>query len=470
MRVAILHFHLRAGGVTRVIEMAHESLQNTGHEVLVISGEPVPIGCRLDPAGVEVVPELAYDVSASRWEELCSAVDAAMHRRWGAVADVLHFHNHSLGKNFALPLAVSRWAGEGRDLLLQVHDFAENGRPANYRRLLSELGGEAGLGACLYPVAPHVAYALLNSADQTRLRSAGLEGASVLLPNPVALPQGDGPVRPEELQAERLIVYPTRAIRRKNLGEALLWATQVGAGEKVVLTAAPVGAADLARMEEWRTFAESLRLPVIFDAQALLCRPTVDFLRGADLCLTTSVAEGFGMAFLEPWLADCPLAGRDLPGITADFRRTGLRFDGLYERLDIPVAFAGDVEAMIRTVLERLGQAYGFPVEGKDIQSSLSSVLRNGQVDFGRLDESAQRRIIADVAQGRLTWTSGLTKRPAENRDLIEQHYSLAAYGQRLDGLYRLIAAQTPGSVEYLESARVLRANLPFDDFFALRS
>ena len=37
--------------------------------------------------------------------------------------------------------------------------------------------------------------------------------------------------------------------------------------------------------------------------------------------VTTSVAEGFGLAFLEPWLFGKGLLGRNLPEITVDFAK-----------------------------------------------------------------------------------------------------------------------------------------------------
>lgn len=470
MRVAILHFHLRAGGVTRVIEMAHESLQDSGCQVLVISGEARPSSCRLAFSDVAVAPSLAYDVSALEVDQLCDEVDAAMRRWWGAPADVLHIHNHGLGKNFALPLAVSRWAEQGRHLLLQIHDFAENGRPANYQKLLNELGGVPGLDRCLYPVAPQVAYAFLNSADQGRLSSSGLIGLNELLPNPVVLPQGGDPVTPSELSAERIIVYPTRAIRRKNIGEALLWAAQAAPGEKVVLTAAPVSPGDLARMKEWQAFAESLRLPVVFDAQTLLARPTVDFLHGADFCLTTSVAEGFGMAFLEPWLAGRSLAGRDLPEVTRDFRDAGVHLAGLYKRINIPESFSGNVDAMVESTLRRLGGAYGFEITDEQRFEAISSVREDGMADFGRLDEVVQREAIKALVADRFALSFRLAAISADNDQLIREVYSLPAYGRRLERLYGELAGQTAQTVDFLSSSRVLRANLSFDDFFALRS
>lgn len=466
MRVAILHFHLRAGGVTRVIEMAWESLRTAGLDVLVVSGEAVPEDCRIDPVDVAVVPDLAYGVPASQVDQLSSAIDLAMRRRWGGLADVIHLHNHSLGKNFALPVAVERWSQAGRSLLLQIHDFAENGRPANYRKLLDALDGPGGMK--LYPVAPQVGYAMLNSADCVRLRESGLAEGCDLLPNPVALPRGTEPVRADELSAERLIVYPTRAIRRKNIGEALLWATKAEEGEKIVLTAAPVPGPDWDRMADWRALAEELCLPVVFNAQNLLGRSTVDFLHGADVCLTTSVAEGFGMAFLEPWLAGCGLCGRDLPGITQDFRDGGMNLDALYSRLDVPESLAGNVREMVESAVRKSAEAYR--VEG-DVDAAYRSVSTGGMVDFGRLDEAGQVRVIRAVAAGRFELGQRMSGRfIPENREIIEKDYSLEAYGRRLKAIYNRLVEAVSATPEFLETARVLRANLSFADFFALRS
>jgi hypothetical protein len=45
-----------------------------------------------------------------------------------------------------------------------------------------------------------------------------------------------------------------------------------------------------------------------------------DMYRVADLVITTSVLEGFGFAYLEPWIADRAVIGRSIPMITPDFR------------------------------------------------------------------------------------------------------------------------------------------------------
>ena len=479
MRVAILHFHLRPGGVTRVIEMACEALLQGGCEPLVIVGETPPPQCRIPGELIRVVPDLAYDVSSRRAGHLHTEVQAAMFRHWQGEADILHLHNHSLGKNFALPLAVSRWAAEGRSVLLQIHDFAENGRPGNYRRLLFELGGPAGLSCCLYPVAPRVGYAALNSADRTRLQQAGLTSSCDLLPNPVALPDGGRPVAKDELGAGRLIVYPTRAIRRKNIGEAVLWAALAAPDEKVVLTAAPQSLPDRQLHDEWKGFAESLGLPVLFNAQGLLGRPTQDFLRGADVCLTTSVAEGFGMAFLEPWLAGCPLIGRDLPAVTRDFRAAGLVLDSLYGRLDVPLDAIGReaVTALVETKIRATCESYGVNFQKEFVQVAEKVVIRPSGVDFGRLDETLQRKVIRGVARGSLPsdgispgMPRGGSACVGPNRKIVQEHFALARYGERLGEIYRRLCSGEAATPGYLEAGRVLQAGLDFEDFYALRS
>ncbi len=479
MRVAILHFHLRAGGVTRVIEMACEALLREGCEPLVIVGEAPPTDCRIRPDLIAVVPDLAYGVAPGRAERMHEEVDGAMLRQWGSQADILHLHNHSLGKNFALPLVVSRWAREGRRLLLQIHDFAENGRPANYRRMLEALGGQPGLDACLYPMAPRIRYATLNSADRKRLVLAGLKSACELLPNPVSLPPGGEPVEKSALGADRLIVYPTRAIRRKNIGEALLWAALASPDEKVVLTAAPQSGPDLAVYEEWTTFAGSLDLPVLFDGQGFFGRSTKDFLLGADVCLTTSVAEGFGMAFLEPWLAGCPLAGRDLPAVTGDFRHAGLALESLYQRLDVPLDWVGReaVRELAKAKIRATCEAYEVSFRDEFMRVAWEALVQKDMVDFGRLDEILQRKIIAGLAAGNLpsseisaSITGGASAQVTSNRRVVEEQYDLLRYGKSLQNLYDRLCSEDSAPPDYLEAAEVLNSGLGFEDFFALRS
>ena len=52
--------------------------------------------------------------------------------------------------------------------------------------------------------------------------------------------------------------------------------------------------------------------------------------------VTTSIAEGFGLTFLEAIVFGRPLLGRDLPEITTDFRSQGINLQSLYSGLLVP--------------------------------------------------------------------------------------------------------------------------------------
>ena len=148
---------------------------------------------------------------------------------------MLHVHNHSLGKNRALPRVVPRLAASGYGMLLQIHDFAEDFRPENYRNL----GRPAP--EMLYPQASNVHYAVLNGRDRAILAAAGADPARLhLLPNPVLdvnrLPERSAArVKLHErfgvAPGDRYLLYPVRCIRRKNVGEALLLRRAVAAGD-----------------------------------------------------------------------------------------------------------------------------------------------------------------------------------------------------------------------------------------------
>ncbi len=241
MKVAIVHPHFRRGGVTRVVENAVAALAPHAVEIACLSGEPYA-GTAL-PRHTEV-PGLGYinEFSPTAPAALAADLRAAARTALGGEPDIWHIHNHSLGKNVHLPGALRLLAEEGARLLLQLHDFAEDGRPENYRRLQAAYPERRTFAHSLYPASPAVHYAVLNGRDEAALRTAGVpEGRRHLLPNPVAVPALTDDAPPPELPpgTERLILYPTRAIRRKNLGELLLHAALSPAGTLFATTLRP---------------------------------------------------------------------------------------------------------------------------------------------------------------------------------------------------------------------------------------
>ena len=131
MRVAVVHYHLKPGGVTRIVESAAEALAPHGVELCAISGEPYTGDTDLKTG---VVSGLGYTTDESEYIDpkyLLHELKAEAKRLLGGEPDLWHIHNHSLGKNTVMADAVGLLVRGEAPVLLQIHDFAEDGRPAN---------------------------------------------------------------------------------------------------------------------------------------------------------------------------------------------------------------------------------------------------------------------------------------------------------------------------------------------------
>jgi len=488
MRIAIVHYHLRPGGVTRVIEHAVSALARQNVQAVVLTGEAPVHETGKAPRNVRVVGGLGYERSGvtTEPEDFAGALEAAAESALGAPPDIWHVHNHSLGKNRFLPEAVFRLARSGRRMLLQIHDFAEDGRPKNFLRLLKSVGqGDIGrLGARLYPQAPHVHYAALNPRDRAFLAAAGAPEAQLhLLPNAVRIKVPEKPAALSCVSGDgEYFIYPTRAIRRKNLGEFLLWSAVAVRGT-FATTLAPKNPAARPIYDRWVNFAASLGLPVEFGIAEKTTAPFPAIMQSADALVTTSVAEGFGLSFLEPWLVGRPLLGRNLPEITTQFDAAGVDLSDLYERLEVPVNWIGAaaLRERIRTALEKYMQAYGRSCNTPDdVDRAFCAFVSDDRVDFGRLDEPFQERIIEQLSKSAsdrkqlrprsLGPLDGPRSKIEPNRQAVLKRFSLQDYGERLAEIYERILSSEVKPPGELSAKKLLDAFLDPARFCLLRT
>ncbi|MGI9321387.1 MAG: hypothetical protein ACR2O5_08240 [Thiogranum sp.] len=484
VRLAIVHHHLHPGGVTRIIEHAVAALRSYDIDIVILSGEPPD---RAWDVPVRVVNSLAYEEkrAAASPAQLAADLQAAARDALGSLPDLGHVHNHSLGKNLVLPGALQALADAGQRLLLQLHDFAEDGRPLNYRRLRSVVGEGDGarLVQCLYPQAGQIHYAVLNGRDRKLLGTSGIPAARLhALANPVSLQAGTNRVQDPRSRQRRLWLYPTRAIRRKNLGEFLLWAALAEPGDQFATTLGPNNPAERPGYERWRELAGTLSLPVRFELGANPALRFEDILSSAHAMVTTSIAEGFGMAFLEPWLVGRAVTGRNLVEITAEFTAAGVTLPYLYTRLDVPVEWISHrvLEQKAQQGLQRSWDAYGRSLQADDLSRTLDAWIYNGQVDFGRLDEALQIQLIRTVtgsAEARRQLQPLHLPDPGENsgkigdnRAAILANFGLEQYGPRLLGIYQQIMDSPVEPLESLPGEAVLDQFLAPERLYLLRS
>lgn len=471
MRIALVHSHLRPGGVTRVMEQTVQALRRSRPgelSIVVLTGEAAPTDSPLIDSHA-VVEDLGYrdQCTPGAPAELAASLTATAARCLGGNPDVWHFHNPLLGKNVALPGAILLLAGQGANLLLHLHDFAEDGRPDNYRQLFS---APRLLQTGLYPSAGQVHYAVLAPRDAAILRRAGLPQDRLWhLPNPVApLPLDPAGSKPAFAQGRRFFLYPSRGIRRKNLGELLLLAQLTRHTHAWATTLSPANSRWQAGHAQWRAVARRLSLPVELGLSDHPAHSFGSLVSAADGIVTTSVAEGFGLAFLEPWLSGKSVHGRRLPEITDSFE--GLSFDHLYDRLTIPVKWidSNRLHEKLDHALRASHSAYGRDLPDDAIERAYMAAVRSGHVDFGRLDEELQISVLemidADASRADSIARPEFSPLPpaqiSAQADQIARQFAPGTYASRLLAVYDRLIATPPTEVSQLDGEAVLDAFL----------
>jgi hypothetical protein len=349
--------------------------------LLVISGKPPPENF---PCDVVCIPGIGYAGKSDLTQNAGQIADQILHaveRHFGCPCDLLHIHNPLLAKNPLLPEILQSLQHAGLNLFLQVHDFAEDGRPGVFYKQTA------------YPQNCH--YGVINLRDYHILTSAGLLPDGLhYLPNCVR-PFDDASDAPTGSYG----LYPVRAIRRKNIGEAILLSLFLPGDDAIYITQPPNSEVDFPSYNHWRSFVARNNLPVHFEMGKR--RDFQGLVSGAKWVLTTSIAEGFGFAFLEPWTAGKRLIGRHLPQICQDFTNQGIRLEHLYQGIRIPQNWLGRqrLHDRFHACLEANQRAFAPLWPDSWMTACLDQLGRAETIDFGLLDEGFQSAIIDMVQQ-----------------------------------------------------------------------
>ncbi len=379
MHIGLVHYHLLQGGVTSVILQQARMLQKAGHDVLLITGDAPKESIKIP---ISIVPSLHYDsfrTTQDSPESLANDIRITMENHWGTVADVLHIHNPLIRKNKLLLPAISLLQEEGIPILLQNHDFAEDFRPDVYIKDHN------------YPEKCH--YGTINHRDFSFLHRAGCKSEGLhLIPNGViscSITEG--------IEARRYL-YPVRAIRRKNIGEALLLSLFIPKGKTIAITLPPTSQKDIPIYTHWKQVANELQLPVEFE---IASHENFANIVGSAYCvITTSVKEGFGFSFIEPWISNKAVFGRKIDYVCQDFEEAGVSFNTLYSSIDIPLVYLSP--PILRKKMEQAiistYQAFQLEVAPYTLKMITDDLFSRDVFDFGRLDEELQTNVLYMLA------------------------------------------------------------------------
>ncbi|MDP6670990.1 MAG: hypothetical protein QGI60_04195, partial [archaeon] len=383
MHIGQLHYHLAPAGVRVVIENSIDSILQYFKgkiNIFVIANAwaaPKPEDLRIRPdfkkfKNVSIktidIKELDYDLHKYKGkEEFLAAAkklkDKIVRRLPLQECNaenpfILHCHGLPLGKNPKLSAAIKLLAEECEKLktplwiLNQVHDFAENSRPAMLRNLQYCTGkkDEEFAAEIMYPNSRNIFYATINSKDADNLRLAGVNEKRIFfLPNsidtdffsakPITTKKKFKKRLIEAIEkysvknhyffdpARKILLSPLKCMRRKNNAESIFLLNALNYLDdhfQLIVTLEAHSGPDVTYDNKIKRFVRQEGLPVVIGvgANVISCSEErekrrgkvtkfslVDLFAVSKAALTTSIIEGFGFAFHEAWIAGKPVVG-----------------------------------------------------------------------------------------------------------------------------------------------------------------
>jgi len=427
MNLYILHYHLQPGGVTKIISLQVESLK------LFKLFDKIKIICGFAPKELninhaEIIQEKSFNYTtpgkeAKDYIKLKDDIYSAISRRI-TKEDIIHVHNPNLGKNPAYTQALFSLAKNGYKIFYHCHDFAED-RKKNYNFLKQVIESifSMNLQEVIFPKFNNCVFGVLNSFDLARLKSSGIkENRIKYLPNPVAFTLATPKQKKETIKVEArellsinnklpIILYPVRVICRKNIGELILLASIFRDRANWCVTMAPHNPVEKKFYQIWKDLNMELNYPLLLEVGKKI--DLEKLMQATERVITTSVKEGFGMSFIEPWLFNVPVIGRNIPYIIKDFQNAGMVFTHLYNSL--PVVLNG---------------------EKKDFKD----LSIDDQIRFIRLVSSNQKiknEFIKKTDIEHILFSPILESEIINNKQIVEESYSLENYGRRLCTIYK---------------------------------
>lgn len=487
--LTIFHYHLLTGGISQVIKSSLSALlssetdppvskiqlvcgseENTEAVAGEIKAAAAQAGREEPEVELHIIPELRY---FSQLGELPKPeeLEELLLRRFGG--GIWWVHNYHIGKNPLFTKALLRIAEKNPEqrMVLHIHDFPESGRFGNLELLYSYISSD------LYPLGPHIRYAVINGRDYSLLLEAGIpEGRLFLLDNPVA-PYGKPGTREEEEETEidkeagspagivrdfcssysswwdeggKLALYPVRSIKRKNVLEAGFLVRLLQRPVNLLVTLPGVSA----QQQEYSNFVggcfEEGLIPGAWQIGTQLDEIGLTFpqlIEASDIVVSSSIQEGFGYLFLNSLGWKKPLLSRDLDildGMRYIFEGYPAQF---YSSLLVPLTASGR-EKLLQQYRERVLPVLSriFPqTDVENIEKDLTQICGGGLVDFSylspqlqkealeRLSNPAYRKEVEDANAAAIeSLSAAMEERISDKSGEIEQRFGPEAHAREM--------------------------------------
>jgi glycosyltransferase involved in cell wall biosynthesis len=425
LKLLIVHYHLRPGGIRRIIEsatpflLAHfgrridEAVLATGeandrpwNSAFARSIKPVPLRLELSPAfnyvsEQNITPALLREEVRQTLSRLLCGSD-----HW-----LVWSHNPGIGRNLILTDELVRACARANiTLLFHHHDWWFDNRWERWPEI-RRLGFRTRrrIAAAVFPAMRNVSHVAINKRDAALLRPA-FPKKTFWLPNLTErrLPSTETLNSARQWIEKRLGVrdnplwiLPCRLLRRKNVAEAILLTRWLQPAAWLITTGGVSSAQEAAYASRLNSAIRENHWQValgVLDRNEL-GQPNVETLiQASEAVLLTSIQEGFGLAYLEAVAAARPLIARTIPHIVTDLRSLGFAFPQSYAEILIG-------RSLFDHGAERRRQELLFQQWRHRLPKAFHSLLKaphwleNENVPFSRLTLTAQIEVLTQPVE-----------------------------------------------------------------------
>ncbi len=339
--------------------------------------------------------------------------------------DVWWIHNYHLGKNPIFTEALVKITEKTKErlnpkLIFQIHDFPEAGRYDNLKLLRETIAKTP------YPISPNLRYVPINKHDREVLVKAGIPQKHVfLLENPSEVHAHLPNERDIAIWRERivnfyenqnnktntskeikLILYPIRAIRRKNVFEAALISLIANKVKpeteyKLIVTLPGVSQTEKNYSKQVEKAYKSNLINGYFKTGTKLEEIGITFEQlvfASDMILSSSVQEGFGFSFIQSIIWGRPIVAREIPVLKS--------FSDIFE--NYPHHFYTKIICPVpQNIRKSIVEAYKIKVEAistilpphskEKLHSEIEKLTSQDTIDFSFLDVKNQIELLKTI-------------------------------------------------------------------------